>query len=124
MDIDKSNSIERKEWVVFCLVSLELMAVRKKISKFFDFVDLDGNEFIDFDELDTALDYLGEPTLTEEDRDTLLSVITVEDEEEGIDIVEMINYVTVAKVKAMMNDWHQHHTESLRSLEVTNEVGD
>lgn len=45
MDLDKSNSIELKEWVVFCLVSVELMAVRKNISKFFDFVDIDGKFF-------------------------------------------------------------------------------
>jgi len=117
MDYDKSNSIEKKEWVVFCLVSLELMAVRKKISKFFDFVDLDGNEFIDFEELDAALDYLGEQPLTEADRDTLLSVLTVEEEEEGIDIIELINYVTLAKIKAMVEEYLEQHAQSIRSVE-------
>ena len=114
-----SNSIERKEWVIFCLVSMELSAVRKKISKFFDFVDADGSEIIGFDELDAALDYLGEPPLTEADHETLQSVLTVVDEEEeGIDIIELINFTTIAKIKQMMNVYIQEHTASMRSVEV------
>lgn len=65
-----------------------------------------------------ALDYLGAQPLAEADRDTLLSVVTVEDEEEGIDIIEMINYVTVAKIKAMMNDYLEQHTQSLHLVEI------
>lgn len=118
MDTDMSNSIERKEWVIFCLVSLELSTVRKKISKFFDFVDADGSEIIDFDELDAALDYLGEPPLTEADHETLRSVLTVDEEEEGIDIIELINFTTIAKIKQMMNVYIQEHTASMRSVEV------
>lgn len=118
MDTDMSNSIERKEWVIFCLVSMELSAVRKKISKFFDFVDADGSEIIEFDELDAALDYLGEPPLTEADHETLQSVLTVDEEEEGIDIIELINFTTIAKIKQMMNVYIQEHTASMRSIEV------
>jgi urea transporter len=120
IDSDKSKSIERKEFVVFCVVSAKLLEVRKKISKFFDFVDVDGNEYIDFDEINAALEYLNEPPLSDADQDTLLSVIAVEDEEEGMDIVEIINYVTVAKVKAMMDDYRQHQTEneSLHSISI------
>ena len=118
MDTDMSNSIEKKEWVIFCLVSIELSAVRKKISKFFDFVDADASEIIDFDELDAALAYLGEPLLTEADHETLLSVLTVDDEEEGIDIIELINFTTIAKIKQMMNVYVQEHTASMRSIEV------
>ena len=118
MDTDMSNSIERKEWVIFCLVSVELSSVRKKISKFFDFVDADGSEIIDFDELDAALAYLGEPPLSEADHETLMSVLTVDEEEEGIDIVELINFTTIAKIKDMMNVYIEQHTASMRSVEL------
>jgi len=118
MDTDMSNSIERKEWVIFCLFSVELSSVRKKISKFFDFVDADGSEIIDFDELDAALAYLGEPPLSEADHETLTSVLTVDEEEEGIDIVELINFTTIAKIKDMMNVYIEQHTASMRSVEL------
>ena len=68
------------------------------------------------DEIDAALDYLGEPPLTVADRKSLLSVCTIE-EDDGVDIVEIINYVTVAKVKQMMNECYCNHTESLVSHE-------
>lgn len=40
MDADESGTIDRKEFVILCQVSVELLTVRSTVSKFFDFVDI------------------------------------------------------------------------------------
>jgi len=103
MDMDQSLSIDRNEFVVFCLVSRALLGIRHKIAKFFDFVDQNRDSVIDFQEIDAALDYLGRPVLTDDDRETLVAVTGIQSEDDGIDAVELINFVTVAKIKALVN---------------------
>jgi urea transporter len=108
MDLDRLNSMKSREFVAFCLVSRALGAVRHKIAKFFDFVDIDGNSLIHFDEIDASLEYLGEPGLTKADREILVSVLGTKDgidamnENDEIDAVELINFVTVATTKNLV----------------------
>jgi urea transporter len=102
MDLDQSNSMESREFVAFCLVSRALGAVRHKIAKFFDFVDIDGDSMIHFDEIDASLEYLGEPGLTEEERETLVCVMGTAAENDEVDARELINFVTVATTKTFV----------------------
>jgi urea transporter len=102
MDLDRSNSMGRQEFLAFCLVSGALRGVRHKIAKFFDFVDTTGNSLIDFDEIDGSLEYLGEPGLTKADREMLVNVMGITTENDCIDAVELINFVTVATTKTLV----------------------
>ena len=98
--------------------------IRKKISKFVDFVNLEQRDVIYIRELNTALDYLGKPGLSDTDRDALFSVLhldsNIEDDSNdcnstGIDVVDLINYVTISKVKAMMHEYYTTMRNELAS---------
>jgi urea transporter len=43
VDLDNSFTIGRTEFVIFALVARAIRGIRRKVSKFFDFVDSDGN---------------------------------------------------------------------------------
>jgi urea transporter len=43
VDLDDSFTIDRTEFVIFAFVARAIRGIRRKVSKFFDFVDSDGN---------------------------------------------------------------------------------
>jgi urea transporter len=99
MDLDESGTIEEEEFIAFCLVSMAIQSIRRNLAKFFDFVDLDGNGFIDFAEIDASSEYLGRPVLTELDTHNFEAVLgSSKHEDDGMDVVELINFVTVSKI--------------------------
>eukprot|EP00566_Odontella_aurita_P008858 CAMPEP_0113534580 /NCGR_PEP_ID=MMETSP0015_2-20120614/5234_1 /TAXON_ID=2838 /ORGANISM="Odontella" /LENGTH=809 /DNA_ID=CAMNT_0000433749 /DNA_START=74 /DNA_END=2504 /DNA_ORIENTATION=+ /assembly_acc=CAM_ASM_000160 len=105
VDINNRSYLDMNEFVILALLSRALVEVQKRLAKFFDFVSLCG-ESINFDEIDSALDYLGEPGLTKSERDALLAAIGVDRDDGGMNVTEIINFVTVAKIKAMVSE-HQ-----------------
>lgn len=104
-DLDRSNSIDKKEFIALCLVSCAVVTIRCNISEFFFFVDLNGNGWIDFEELDSSLEYLGEPALSEEERDSLTTMTGMKEDCE-MEVVELINLLTVHKLKLMVAAYH------------------
>jgi len=86
-----------------------LKGIRKKISKFVDFVNSERRESIYIRELNAALNYLGKPGLSETDLSILFSVLdidspfdTQDDVDVGVNVIDLINYVTISKVKTMI----------------------
>lgn len=112
LDLDKSNTIEKEEFIVFAMVSQSICVIHRKISKFFDFVDENGNEMVDFDEIDAALEYLGQPGMSEDDKNKLTRALTplggkISDIYDfDMHIVDLINFVVASKVKEMVSLYH------------------
>ena len=112
LDLDNSHTIERGEFVALILVAKALLRIRRKISKFFDFVDENGNGYIDFDEIDAALEYLGQPVLSDNDKENLAIMTKLDlngDDYGEMEVVELVNYVTVSKVKEFVSSYHDSH---------------
>jgi len=110
MDMDNSRSIEREEFGTLALVSRSLVEIRYKCTKFMDFVDVDGNNDVDFEEIDSALQYLGEPLLTEEDRNKLASSVghpDLDHDEVTLNAVELINFVMVSAIQHLVQVYHR-----------------
>ena len=126
LDLDNSRTIEKGEFVAFTLVAQAILGIRRKISKFFDFVDENGNGFIDFDEIDAALEYLGQPVLSENDKENMAVVTKLDltDEIYGeMEVVELVNYVTVSKVKEFVSEYHDTHETTNREASAV-KIGD
>jgi Ca2+-binding EF-hand superfamily protein len=105
LDLDESKSIDKHEFVALVLVSSSLRDVRRKLKTFCSFVDKDGNGSIDVEELNTALVYLGEPGLSKEECARLLALNRV-DEFGDFDLIELVNFVIVAKIKSLLASYH------------------
>jgi urea transporter len=116
MGIDESMTIDDHEFVAFAVVGTSVDTIRHQLFKFFAFVDEDGNGSVDFDEINHALDYLGQPTLTDEECDTLLELTKTEGEE--IDVSELLNVVSVAKITALTDAFHSgtRHAENTHKV--------
>jgi urea transporter len=111
MDVDDSGTIDMDEFVAFCLVSVAAREIRRKIGKFTEFVDLNGDGEVTFDESDGALQYLGRSSMPDGDKQSLLAATGAVTEDEdlvdgGLDVVELVNFVTVAKIKLMCDAYH------------------
>jgi Ca2+-binding EF-hand superfamily protein len=104
IDIDHSMTIDEHEFVAFAVVGTSVDTIRNKLLKFFGFVDEDGNGKVDFEEIDHALQYLCHPPLTEKEQEGLCKLATFEDD--GIDVIELLNAVTVAKVQSLIDVYH------------------
>mmetsp|Transcript_8206 Transcript_8206/g.12601 ORF Transcript_8206/g.12601 Transcript_8206/m.12601 type:complete len:698 (-) Transcript_8206:82-2175(-) len=104
MDLDKTDSISQEEWLVFCRNCVELHKVRDILSRCFQFVDTSGDGHIQIDELNEALDYLDEPTLSEEERKTLGRISRYPNE---FDNQEMITYVVLDTLKRLVQHYHE-----------------
>jgi Ca2+-binding EF-hand superfamily protein len=90
MDLNMSKSIDKSKFVTFCLMScaVAVAAMQRKISEFFFVVDKNANGWIDFDEIDMALKYLGQPTLSTDERAMLARMTECENDE--MEIVELV----------------------------------
>ena len=89
-----------------------MKGIRKKISKFVDFVNSEQRECIYIRELNAALNYLGKPGLSETDLSTLFSALDIDspfdskdDINVGVNVVDLINYVMISKVKIMIREY-------------------
>ena len=104
IDIDRSTTIDESEFVAFAVLGASIDTIRHKLLKFFAFVDEDGNGRVDFDEINHALEYLCQKPLTEEECERMLKLAEYDDD--GIDVIELLNVVTVAKVQALIEAYH------------------
>jgi urea transporter len=109
MDLDGNGTIDVTEFAAFVLVAQAVNVIRVKITKFLDFVDMDGSGGIDLEEINGALDYLGQPQITEADMSELRKLTECEDE--SIEIVALINAIIVAKVRSFIDAFHNRATE-------------
>lgn len=108
--LNKSTAIDEDEFVAFAVVGSSIDTIRHKLFRFFAFVDEDGNGKVDLDEINHALEYLGQPTLTEKESERLFKMAKWDDED-GIDLIELLNEVTVAKVTSLVGVYH--HSRSM-----------
>jgi urea transporter len=99
MDLDhsKSKSVDEKQFIALCLVSCAVTTIRRKISEFFHFVDVDSDGWIDFEKLDSALEYLGQSALSADEQEYLITMTGTEDDE--MEVVDLINLLTAHKLK-------------------------
>lgn len=118
MDLDKSQSIDMDEFVAFCIVSRCLLGIRRKIHRFMDFVDSNGDRFVDFDEMDAALAYLGEAGLESTDREAMLEVLPTLRNTGNIGVVELVNFVTVSKVRSLVDVYQECTSQCVSSASV------
>ena len=102
-DHDGDKKIDDIEFVCFAMVAFATKAIRQNLFKFFDFVDVDGNGSIDFDEIDAALEYLGQSCLSDAERRTLVTLSNMENEEDEIETIELIDIVTLEKIKSLLS---------------------
>ena len=105
IDLDNSLTIDEHEFVAFAVVGKSVDTIRHKLFKFFEFVDEDGNGKVDLDEINHALEYLGQPTLTDEETNNLFKLTQWDDD--GIDLIELLNVVTLAKVSSLVDVYHR-----------------
>mmetsp|Transcript_19288 Transcript_19288/g.29707 ORF Transcript_19288/g.29707 Transcript_19288/m.29707 type:complete len:783 (-) Transcript_19288:203-2551(-) len=115
MDLDDSETVDKSEFVSFAFASWALYRVRRRIAKFFHFVDIDGNGFVDFQELDDARAYLGQPDMTDEEHNALTKLTGEYDE---FEVDGLINFCTVAMVKIFVAAYHDA-TEASTSVDVS-----
>lgn len=103
------NTLKAKEFLSFCRISLLLFSIRDRIKTFFDFVDADGNDDIHVNEINSALAYLEEPELTEEEVQVLFEVSgggggkSRSTYGESIHALDIVNFVTIAALKQMIS---------------------
>jgi len=111
------GQLQEQEFVVFALVSVALVDLREGIGRCFEFIDTDMNGDVTIDEVNAALEYLGKPELSEAECLAFNSVSSQqggggvgygneEDDEQGVDIIELINFVTVSKIRSIISEFH------------------
>ena len=105
MDLDASGGLEIEEFVAFGKVSYDLVDIRRKIENFFMFVDSDGNEEIEIDDLNAALEYLEQPPLSQEECN-LLAVIS--EDRDCFNVTDMVNFVTISSLRDVINAYHDN----------------
>jgi len=108
LDLDMSGALDFKEFAAFCAVSIALQDIHHQIARFADFVDDNHNLFVDLDEIDLALEYLGEDHLSPSDREALASLMGGNEDEE-FSVLELTNLITVAKITSLVEDYHLSH---------------
>ena len=91
--------IELDEWKAFCRGSVELGNVQQLLSDFFNFVSVNGDEFIHFNELNEALNYLGKPSLSKNEQ-KIISRISLSPDEFNAE--EMIIFVSAEMLKKIV----------------------
>ncbi|CAB9514197.1 Urea transporter 2 [Seminavis robusta] len=118
IDLDDSGTIDKAEFVAFALVCHAMHTIREKIAQFFEFVDEDNSGSVSFEEIDAALEYLGQPVLDDDSKLQLLELThslgpaadTFKEEddndEEEMDVDLLVNVVTIAKVKLFASAFH------------------
>ena len=99
------HTLELCEWKAFCRGSVELGNVQELLSDFFNFVSVNGDGFIHFDELNEALNYLGKPSLTENEQ-KIISRISRSPDEFNVD--EMIIFVSAEMLKKIVQHEIEH----------------
>ena len=99
MDLDGNQTLEADEFLSFSRVSFNLYSIRDKIKTFFDFVDADGNDDIDVDEINAALSYLEESALNDEQCQVLCEI---SGNKESVYAIDIINFVTIALLQEMI----------------------
>ncbi|KAL7547223.1 hypothetical protein ACHAWF_010546 [Thalassiosira exigua] len=112
-DFDRNGSFELDEFKAFCEGSVELGKVHELLKNFFDFVDNNGDGAIQFEELDQALDYLGEPGLTEEERKIIARVSKSPDE---FQIEDMVIFVSAETMKKVLRDFLNSGSATMPSM--------
>lgn len=105
MDMDDSGSIDKKEFLALCSISQSIHSICHDIARFCHFVDRDCNQAIDLEEIDTALRYIGEDILTEDERSAIVLLMGMADKDSEIDIVEFIDQVTIANIKNLVSSY-------------------
>jgi len=105
LDLDMSGALDFKEFAAFCAVSIALQDIHHRIARFADFVDDNDNSFVDLDEIDLALEYLGEDHLSPSDREALASLMGGNEVEE-FSVLELTNLITVDRITSLVKDYH------------------
>mmetsp|Transcript_14766 Transcript_14766/g.30256 ORF Transcript_14766/g.30256 Transcript_14766/m.30256 type:complete len:785 (-) Transcript_14766:94-2448(-) len=118
MDLDGSGDIDLDEFIAFAKISRHMPAIRSLIVKFFDFVDVNGDQAVEIAELDSACQYLNLPPISDDDRGSLNALCNGDDE---LEFDMIVNFVTIFKLKSIIKEYQEkgdsgHNLdESLRS---------
>ncbi len=100
MDLNEDGKLQMEEFVAFASVSRYLADIHHVVANFFASVDTDEDDEIDFDELDSALLYLSEPPLTNEERERLS---IVGGGGNSVNSTDIVNFVTISTLRELIN---------------------
>jgi urea transporter len=120
MDLTDSGTLEMEAFVAFSNVSRYLADIRKKVANFFISVDIDGSNDIDFDELDAALVYLAQPSLTDEECSCLS---TISGGGQSVNSADIVNFVTISTLRELIALYHEKKTEASKRLRTVGVYG-
>ena len=104
MDLDGNETLDMEEFIAFAMVSHSLAQVREMIAIFFDFVDNDGNNDIDIDELNAALEYLEQPALSDHEQVVL---VRISGGRSSFSTSDIVNFVTISTLKDLVSAYHE-----------------
>ncbi len=122
MDLDGSGDLDLEEFTAYAKICRNMPAIRRLVVKFFDFVDVNGDRAVEMSELDLACEYLGLPSISDADRDSLEALSNREGE---LEFDTIVNFVTLFQLKSAIKEYQQSrkqgrsHVESLSNLDLT-----
>ncbi len=123
MDLDNSGDIDLDEFTAFAKICRNMPAIRSLIVKFFDFVDVNGDQAVEISELNSACEYLNLPSISDADLDSLEALKNREGE---LEFATIVNFVTIFKLKSTIREYQKSRDqglspyESMRSITFTN----
>lgn len=101
VDFDLNDTLELNEFIAFVKITANLAAIRDTIAFFLEYVHVDGNHGIEFDELNAALGYLEQPALSNEECRVLSRV---SGGGESFYMTDIINFVIISTLKDVVKD--------------------
>ena len=102
MDLDGSGDIDLDEFTVFAKICRNMPAIRSLIVKFFDFVDVNGDRAVEISELNSTCEYLGLPSISDADSDSLEAL---SNREEELEFDTIVNFVTIFQLKSAIREY-------------------
>ncbi len=123
MDLDGSGDVNLDEFIALAKICRNMPAIRSLIVKFFDFVDVNGDQAVDISKLNSACEYLNLPSISDADCDSLEALSNRDGE---IEYDTFVNFVTIFKLKSTIRGYQKSreqgrsHNESMMSITFTN----
>ena len=108
LDLDHTSSMDLDNFIAFAKISKNMPAIRDLVVKFFDFVDVDGDRAVNIVKLNSAIEYLNLPAISEDDRDSLNKLCN---NENVLEFDAIVNFVTIFKLKSIIRKFQSKRVQ-------------